>query len=272
MAKRKGAASIKKSQGAFTLIELLVVIAIISIMAAILFPVFARARENARRSNCLSNLKQIGLGIMQYVQDYDETYPYASRYTWGVYGEANSGSTTLWYPAVRPYIKNDQVFRCPSSTIESSVNIGNYGVNQLVMKAANARNSSTGELYPYVKISSVVSTATTYLVMDAGNHQAYPSLCWASGDTYNYLPGMGAVGATQGTISADYINDFQKGRHFGGLNVIFADGHVKWLSAATVRNEALKLTYNGNRWQLHRLPDHPVMRLPSAWNPWVDNS
>src|SRR4028118_675254 len=70
----------------FTLIELLVVIAIIAILAAILFPVFSRARENARRASCMSNLKQIGLGVMQYVQDYDERYPssmYASRYTTG---------------------------------------------------------------------------------------------------------------------------------------------------------------------------------------------
>lgn len=67
---------IKLSTNAFTLIELLVVIAIIAILSAILFPVFGRARENARRSSCQSNLKQIGLGIMQYVQDYDGYYPY----------------------------------------------------------------------------------------------------------------------------------------------------------------------------------------------------
>ena len=92
----------KKS--AFTLIELLVVIAIIAILAAILFPVFARARENARRSSCMSNMKQIGLGVLQYAQDYDEKYPS------GTTGNRGRG----WAGQVLPYIKSSQVFVCPS--------------------------------------------------------------------------------------------------------------------------------------------------------------
>ena len=88
---------------AFTLIELLVVIAIIAILAAILFPVFARARENARRASCQSNLKQIGLGIMQYVQDYDDKFPLTASGNAEVYG---------WGDAIYPYIKNPQVYHC----------------------------------------------------------------------------------------------------------------------------------------------------------------
>ncbi|RYG65628.1 DUF1559 domain-containing protein, partial [bacterium] len=96
-----------KIRSAFTLIELLVVIAIIAILAAILFPVFGRARENARRSSCQSNLKQIGLGIMQYTQDYDERYPVRAWPT---------DETMSWRRVTQPYIKSAQVFSCPSNT------------------------------------------------------------------------------------------------------------------------------------------------------------
>ena len=92
----------------FTLIELLVVIAIIAILAAILFPVFARAREKARESSCLSNIKQIGLGMLMYAQDYDERY--ARRCT-GLYGEYPE---ICWMHRVYPYVKNVQIFQCPS--------------------------------------------------------------------------------------------------------------------------------------------------------------
>src|ERR1043165_297998 len=89
----------------FTLIELLVVIAIIAILASILFPVFARTRENARRSSCQSNQKQILLGVMQYTQDYDESFPL--RDTIGGY---------VWPMFVQPYLKSVQIFQCPSDT------------------------------------------------------------------------------------------------------------------------------------------------------------
>src|SRR6478609_7479917 len=105
-----------KSRG-FTLIELLVVIAIIAILAAILFPVFARARENARRSSCQSNLKQIGLGVMQYAQDYDEILPRSRLYK----------TDTAWIPwqsGIQPYVKSAQIFRCPSN-VAGGINVNN---------------------------------------------------------------------------------------------------------------------------------------------------
>src|SRR5688500_12088066 len=102
----------KEKQG-FTLIELLVVIAIIAILAAILFPVFARARENARRASCQSNLKQIGLGIAQYTQDYDE------RMVPSYQSDSNSPP---WQTLLQPYVKSAQIFRCPSNTTPIGTN------------------------------------------------------------------------------------------------------------------------------------------------------
>jgi prepilin-type N-terminal cleavage/methylation domain-containing protein len=98
----------RRTPGGFTLIELLVVIAIIAILAAILFPVFAKAREKARQTSCISNLKQIGLAVMQYIQDYDERYPTVRTWVNGV----NKGYE--WRMSIQPYIKNVQVLSCPS--------------------------------------------------------------------------------------------------------------------------------------------------------------
>src|SRR6476619_7559159 len=94
-----------RKQTGFTLSELLVVIAIIAILAAILFPVFAQAREKARSISCLSNMKQLGTAIQMYNQDYDETYPFANPDCWW-------GNT--WGNTVQPYVKSTQIFKCPS--------------------------------------------------------------------------------------------------------------------------------------------------------------
>ncbi len=125
---------LKRTSGkhsAFTLIELLVVIAIIAILAAILFPVFAQAREKARAASCLSNTKQMGLGLMMYVQDYDETYPYwswwySSDQGGGPYGGSPYSAgfnhwESFWFNAIYPYVKNGQVFACPSANDHTTI-------------------------------------------------------------------------------------------------------------------------------------------------------
>src|SRR5437868_2335727 len=100
---------------AFTLIELLVVIAIIAILAAILFPVFGRARENARRSSCQSNMKQLGIGFLQYNQDYDEKYP-VGAFNYNLPVTTGTSGPATWDYVLQPYLKSSQILTCPSDT------------------------------------------------------------------------------------------------------------------------------------------------------------
>ncbi|RYG61182.1 DUF1559 domain-containing protein [bacterium] len=147
-----------QTRKAFTLIELLVVIAIIAILAAILFPVFGRARENARRSSCQSNLKQIGLGVMQYVQDYDEKYP-KSR------GGGNQALPGTWFTDVQPYLKSKQIFQCPSdSSTTRSGSTGRYnGDTTQYLHSSYGYNDKFHQL----SMATIVSPATTVLGSDA---------------------------------------------------------------------------------------------------------
>ena len=216
----------------FTLIELLIVIAIISILAAILFPVFARARESARRASCMSNLKQIGLGMMMYVQDYDEVYP--PRYVgWqgmppgGDWGAPNHPQTYwYWQQLLYPYTKNLQVSICPSiggSASSSAVLKQNYGVNYYLIHTSAS----------LMRMASVQSASTTYAIMDAGGW----SITKDQASVYQsgfYLPGMGTSEGTCSGAPADLLSDCQTGRHFLGVNMAFADGHVKWLKSSVV--------------------------------------
>jgi prepilin-type N-terminal cleavage/methylation domain-containing protein/prepilin-type processing-associated H-X9-DG protein len=209
-------------RSAFTLIELLVVIAIIAILAAILFPAFARARENARRTSCASNLKQIGLGIMQYTQDYDEKYP--MRF----YGGSANQDVFSWRRTTFPYVKSTQIYSCPSNA--QNVNLAQDS-DSAKMSAAGLPAGSPQFVRSYA------INATT----DAGGTP--PS-------EYNSSQSLAAVPDTAGTIlvaeysySYPYLNfDFGSGNgkywaldyvgfkgHLGTSNFLFCDGHVKAL-------------------------------------------
>ena len=216
-----------KQKRAFTLIELLVVIAIIAILASILFPVFARARENARRASCMSNLKQIGLGIMMYVQDYDEKYP-PSNIT-------NEGTGYFWWQLLDPYTKSTQLEFCPSATSQSAPTSLNYGANMLIM-----RDGRYFDTLPAVSMAAVAAPATTYLIMDSGFYRIDVPKIKTTVSGWGWLPGSGALGATFYNTSPP--GDWETGRHFDGVNVTFADGHTKWLKSSIVYQEALKCT------------------------------
>lgn len=191
----------------FTLIELLVVIAIIAILAAILFPVFARARENARRSSCQSNLKQIGLGIFQYTQDYDEKLP--SRVNFGTQNDN-------WREVIQPYIKSTQLFACPSNTGNTLKTYPSERENG--PRASYSINGTDGNIGGTAPTGNNGASAS----LSALASSAQIVLVGESGATWKF-PEMNMDGAP-----ADFANNMFTG-HLGQCNFLFADGHVKSL-------------------------------------------
>lgn len=218
----------------FTLIELLVVIAIIAILAAILFPVFARARENARRASCQSNLKQIALGVFQYKQDYDEKMPVVA-YAGGT-GAANSPYG--WADSLQPYLKSTQIYQCPSETntptsspLPTAAHPGPYPSNYTDYWI----NPSTAS----ISDASFASSSLTVLLGDGDGTN--PSTGSDYGSSSRYINRAGAtVGgvtttatcSTTLTTPTNAITDAGASRHLDGGNYAFADGHVKWFKAS----------------------------------------
>jgi len=189
----------------FTLIELLVVIAIIAILAAILFPVFARAREKARQSSCLSNVKQITLGVMMYAQDYDERLPWHYLNT-GVAGSVQypGGGTSggiIWPLPVYPYVKNIQIFNCPSWGNTWS---GNYTGRQ----AYGISTHIVGKM-----LADIEQPAETIALADSQDKSS-------SAQSYYIRRTIEMLSGEPRTIVPD--------RHNGGANFGLCDGHAKW--------------------------------------------
>ena len=181
----------------FTLIELLVVIAIIAILAAILFPVFAKAREKARQSSCLSNAKQISLGLLQYVQDYDER----------MVMYANAAYTYNWDAAIAPYLKSTQILTCPST----DGNYNRYGISY-------PHISWTGGGIALAKVTRPAEVAMLFETQYDNGNQLKLAYCPTN---YPIPPGV----ATDRTHNGLPL----KARHNEGNNMAYIDGHVKWI-------------------------------------------
>ncbi len=235
----------RKSRG-FTLIELLVVIAIIAILAAILFPVFAKARENARRTSCSSNLKQIGLAFMQYSQDYDETMPIP----W-VSPINQFPGTYRWMDQIFPYVKSTQLFTCPSdratsrnyvlrntspvSTASTGGPFGSYGANVAYWdQDARAGNFPLGRV-----VNDIQAPASTVLAADTFSER-FPDgafrnnweMAWrtnqpSSGNKETENPEQPHVRTDVSPKRLSNNNGAPIERHIDTLNVLYCDGHVK---------------------------------------------
>lgn len=237
----------------FTLIELLVVIAIIAILAAILFPVFAQARSKARQASCQSNLKQIGIGIMMYAQDYDETLPgntplntngitdarwpapattahsagFSEPLGWmQPYDPANPGTYRIWARDIQPYIKNTAVFRCPQSKPRSSdgacapgggtcevIGAGPVGNGNVLLNGITASKA----------LASIPAPADIIFAHEVRNYNRVAQ---------EKPRGIRVGGEVRYT---GFTNGYYDVLHTDGAELLFCDGHVKWQKRGNIR-------------------------------------
>jgi prepilin-type N-terminal cleavage/methylation domain-containing protein/prepilin-type processing-associated H-X9-DG protein len=273
----------RRSPLGFTLIELLVVIAIIAILAAILFPVFAQAREKARQITCLSNEKQLGLAIMQYVQDNNETYPYAQdcRNYICFGGVTNS----IWPESISPYVKDYAVYSCPDDadgnqpvpTGSGWEGVGiSYGVNALYYNAAGTGfggvmgGTTWWDGAGAAKVAQVNEPAGTILMAEKLNSQAmqipasdggpyqnashagiYGSFLGVSWEDYAFIPNGSGPSHNPNAPYPDGPNGSVSAPHAGMCNFLFCDGHAKAMHPTATNPDPVNQPQN-NMWDASR--------------------
>jgi len=235
----------------FTLIELLVVIAIIAILAAILFPVFAQAREKARQISCLSNEKQLGLALVQYVQDYDERE---------VNGTDPFGNGAGWAGILYPYVKSTQVFICPDDSTPSPTSSYVYNSN-FVFFSGNWNNGASGWAGSGISLSQFSSPSKTVAFAEVSGNTGYSLPLEQDYGIWGFVNVISPAGNGNGwadpyegnsppagttlLYATGVLRNYNAnvnpstvftttGRHTGGSNFIFADGHAKWLRPTAV--------------------------------------
>jgi prepilin-type N-terminal cleavage/methylation domain-containing protein/prepilin-type processing-associated H-X9-DG protein len=218
----------------FTLIELLVVIAIIAILAAILFPVFAKAREKARTSSCLSNVKQLMTSTLMYAQDYDEMFPWFRANF-----PAGSQSGEPWWTVTQPYVKSEQLLKCPSDPGGAAgvywtkyYPSPRYGMNHYITNQAAARG-----------MAIIVRPSEIVLLGDCchGMGDAW-RIAWAKSPSA--YPALNSTTSPTRCANAPAVQDENAARHSGGTNCAFVDGHAKWLQAGQFYGSRANLYVN----------------------------